>query len=245
MNASLSLTLVSCGVLGFRHGFDYDHIAAITDIASVQKRPSEGMLLGLCYALGHVGTIALLGGAVLLFQRSLPHALDAWAERAVGATLIVLALYVAGSLVRGGPQAAPPSRAALLLRGYRALRRALGGGRQGSPAGAGADIDYTGPIAFCVGVVHGLGAETPSQLALFLLAANLGGTARGIAGMGMFLAGLLAMNTLMSATACGLFRGVAVHPRAMRMVAGVTAAYSFTVGCCFLLGLAGRLPALA
>ena len=32
MNAFLEITLISCAVLGFRHGFDYDHIAAISDI---------------------------------------------------------------------------------------------------------------------------------------------------------------------------------------------------------------------
>ena len=29
---SLQLALLSAAILGFRHGFDYDHIAAITDI---------------------------------------------------------------------------------------------------------------------------------------------------------------------------------------------------------------------
>ena len=34
---SLQLALLSAAILGFRHGFDYDHIAAITDITSVQN----------------------------------------------------------------------------------------------------------------------------------------------------------------------------------------------------------------
>ena len=53
MNAPLEITLISCAVLGFRHGFDYDHIAAISDITSVQEKPSTAMRLGLLYALGH------------------------------------------------------------------------------------------------------------------------------------------------------------------------------------------------
>jgi len=32
LNAPLEITFISCAVLGFRHGFDYDHIAAISDI---------------------------------------------------------------------------------------------------------------------------------------------------------------------------------------------------------------------
>ena len=242
MNASLKLTLLSCAVLGFRHGFDYDHIAAITDITSVQKRVASSMRLGLAYALGHAAMIALLGGVVILFQLSLPQRFDSVAERLVGLTLIVLAIYVLGSLVWGGTERLPPSRAALIMRGYRGMRRHLWP-RAGDLA-VETDANYTVPVAFGIGVIHGLGAETPSQLALFLLAANLGGATRGIAGMGMFLLGLLTMNTLMTASASGVFHGAALSPRVMRFFVGATAIYSFAVGCIFLLGASGRLPAL-
>lgn len=244
MNASLKLTLLSCAVLGFRHGFDYDHIAAITDITSVQRKVSTGMRLGLLYALGHAATIALLGSIVILFQLSLPHQFDSWAERLVGLTLIVLAIYVLGSLVWGDPEAVPPSRAAMLIKGYRRLKRRFQRTALEQAVYEEEDLNYTGPIAFGVGIIHGLGAETPSQLALFLLAANLGGVAKGVAGMSMFLAGLLVMNTLMTASACGLFRGAKLHPNAMRVFIGLTAVYSFVIGCVFLLGFSEHLPAL-
>ena len=246
MNASLKITLISCAILGFRHGFDYDHIAAITDIASVQKRAANAKRLGLLYALGHAIMIALLGSLVILFQLSLPHRLDSWAERLVGLTLILLAIYVMGSLVWGNPHAIPPSRAAIIIRGYRKLRRRFWPriGEAIVESESDEALNYTGPIAFGVGVIHGLGAETPSQLALFLLAANLGGVARGIGGMSMFLAGLLIMNTLMTASASGLFHGAAPHPRAMRVFVGLTAVYSFVVGWVFLLGAAEHLPAI-
>jgi high-affinity nickel permease len=246
MNGSLEITLISCAVLGFRHGFDYDHIAAITDITSVQQKTSSAMRLGLLYAAGHATMIALLGSIVILFQLSLPHRLDSWAERLVGVTLIVLAVYVLGNLAWGSPQAIPPSRGALIIRGFRRLRRRFApkGGDAGIQPEADQTLNYTGPIAFGVGVIHGLGAETPSQIALFLLAANLGGVAKGIGGMAMFLVGLLTMNTLMTASACGLFHRAAPHPRTMRIFVGLTAIYSFIVGCVFLLGSAGRLPAI-
>src|ERR1700722_9241621 len=153
MNAPLEITLISCAVLGFRHGFDYDHIAAISDITSVQQSPSSAMRLGLLYAAGHAAMIALLGSLVILFQLSLPHRLDSWAERLVGLTLIVLAIYVMGSLVWGHPHAIPPSRAALIIRGYRRLRRRFYPVAQGEAfAAKDEDLNYTGPIAFGVGV---------------------------------------------------------------------------------------------
>jgi high-affinity nickel permease len=44
---NLRLALVSAAVLGFRHGLDYDHIAAITDISSVQSKARDAMRYGL------------------------------------------------------------------------------------------------------------------------------------------------------------------------------------------------------
>ena len=246
MSVPLRITLISCAVLGFRHGFDYDHIAAISDITSVQKKASNAMRLGLLYALGHASMIALLGSIVILFQLSLPQRLDSWAERLVGLSLVILAVYVIGSLVWGNPEAQPPSRAALIIRGYRRLCRRFASASVDPAISANAtdNLNYTGPIAFGVGIIHGLGAETPSQLALFLLAANLGGMAKGISGMAMFLTGLLIMNTLMTASASGLFHRAAPHPRTVRICVGLTAFYSFVVGCVFLLGISGDLPTI-
>src|SRR5262249_16078023 len=97
----LQLALFSAAVLGFRHGFDYDHIAAISDITSVQGSPKRAMQLGFLYGLGDAATVALLGSVVILFQMSLPRSIDRIAERLVGLTLIFLGIYVLGSLFRG------------------------------------------------------------------------------------------------------------------------------------------------
>ena len=45
---------------------------------------------------------------------------------------------------------------------------------------------YNGKSVFVIGILHGVGAETPSQLALFFLTANLGGTSRGMLGLAAF-----------------------------------------------------------
>src|SRR5262245_43532589 len=110
--ASLQLALLSAAFLGFRHGFDYDHIAAISDITSVQTTGKKAMRLGLLYALGHAATVAVLGSLVMLFQLSLPPSIDRIAERLVGLTLVILGIYVLGSLLNGNY--APRSRYALL-----------------------------------------------------------------------------------------------------------------------------------
>jgi high-affinity nickel-transport protein len=90
--------------------------------------------------------------------------------------------------------------------------------------------------AFLVGVIHGIGAETPSQIMIFLLAANLGGISEGVLGIAMFVVGMLVMNTLMCAAAAGVFRFSRHEPRAFRWVAGLSAAYSILLGMFFLAG---------
>src|ERR1700728_2954437 len=97
---NLRLALISAAGLGFRHGFDYDHIAAITDISSVQARARDAMRYGLLYVAGHATTIAVLGTLAVTFRISLPAASDRWAERLVGITLLVLGIYVLGTFFR-------------------------------------------------------------------------------------------------------------------------------------------------
>jgi high-affinity nickel permease len=245
---NLRLALLSAAVLGFRHGLDYDHIAAITDISSVQAKPRDAMRYGLLYVTGHATTVGVLGAAAIGFRISLPPSSDRWAERLVGITLVVLGLYVLGTFFHPTHQHAirPRTRITLLANGvlwiYWRLSRVFGGTRVEAPQVF--RDGYGNSSAFIVGVIHGLGAETPTQILLFVMAANLGGTWAGLLGLLMFIVGLLVMNTLMCASAAGLFSSILARPAALRTLTLVTSAYSVIVGTVFLLGAADRLPSL-
>ena len=244
-HTAVFLTLASCALLGFRHGFDYDHIAAITDITSVGEHTSESMRNSLMYALGHAATVALMACAVIFFHLALPQGLDSWMERLVGLTLILLAIYILSKLFTGDRHSLPPARGMLLIRFGQWLFDGAFWPRTSTVTNPRKPVQaYTASAAFGVGIIHGVGAETPSQLTLFLLAANLGGTAKGFLGLGMFLAGLLVMNTLMAASACGVFR-FSARRSTLRVFSGLTAAYSLVIGIVFLFGLSGRLPAIS
>jgi high-affinity nickel permease len=242
MGASLGFVLFSCAFLGFRHGFDYDHIAAITDIAGVKAGMSATMRLGLMYALGHAATVAVLGSVVIGFKLALPEGLDRWAERLVGLTLILLAIYVLMTLVRKRGRELPKSRAAMLIAAGGWMHWKLQTWITGvSTQRRKAQSDVGASTCFGIGIIHGLGAETPSQLALFLLAANLGGMGRGFLGLGFFLLGLLVMNTLMTASAAGVFRVGQTWSGWPPILTGLTAAYSMGIGIVFLFGHASLL----
>lgn len=241
---NLELALLSAAILGLHHGFDYDHIAAITDITSVQQNRSRGMRLGLLYALGHAATVAALGSAVIIFQLSLPRRMDRIAERLVGLTLLLLGIYVLGSLLKGN--SAPRSRFHLMAKAFRWLRWKLKNywHDHEHPAPEDPTWNYSPMSVIMIGIVHGLGAETPSQLMIFFLTANLGGISKGFLGLAMFIAGLLVMNTFMTGLAVGIFGASSRLPRLQFVVTALTAIYSLAVGTIFLLGSSSLLPSL-
>ena len=88
MNWKLDLALISCALLGLRHGFDYDHLAAISDITAVQTSWKQGMRLGITYALGHALTVVTLGALVVMLHVPLPARLDNWTERLAGSLIL-------------------------------------------------------------------------------------------------------------------------------------------------------------
>jgi len=162
----------------------------------------------------------------------------------------VLGIYVLGTFLRPSAHSHTHPRArtriTLLANGalwvYWRLSRIFGGTRVEAPQVF--KDGYGTGSTFLVGVIHGLGAETPTQILLFLMAANLGGTGAGLLGLLMFILGLVAMNTLMCASAAGLFSATFSSPNALRALTLATSAYSIVVGTIFLFGSAGKLPSL-
>ncbi|HXZ13447.1 MAG TPA: hypothetical protein VEG64_13755 [Candidatus Sulfotelmatobacter sp.] len=247
-SVDLGLALTAALMMGLRHGIDYDHIAAISDLSRLEISPRRAMRLGMFYVLGHAATVSVLAAAVIFFQRSLPAGIDRWTERLVGVTLLVLGIYVLATLSRVHSHSGevPVSRFLLLANGARWLIWRVQQVFRRQPIQKPEQITWTSSKtpAFFVGVIHGLGAETPSQLLLFLLAANLGGVARGFLGLGIFLVGLVVMNTVMCASMVGVFRAGAHRPQFARFVTLLTAGYSVVVGGIFLLGSSSVPPPL-
>jgi high-affinity nickel-transport protein len=279
--------LFSAFLFGFRHGIDWDHIAAITDITSSQDDRRSSMLFGTLYALGHALVVFVLGSLAILIGEQLPGAVDEVMGRIVGVTLVVLGVYVIVGVVRHGREFRMRSRWMLVFAGASRMYRRIRPG--GEPAhdhedpvhvhtGAGGSLavaedipvsewhhghhgrpghhhhkhpeadepfaNYGRRTAVAVGMIHGVGAETPTQLLIFLTAAGAGGKLVGEAVLVAFIVGLLASNSLITVGSARGFLRASENWRLYLTVALLTATFSLVIGVLFITGEGSLLPAL-
>lgn len=249
-------------LLGIRHGIDWDHIAAITDIASttttVEATESpqsswarverHALWLSFLYAVGHALVVLALGLAALSFAALLPAWIDPIMERVVGLTLVVLGVWVFYSLVqyaRGRSDFRLQSRWMVVFAGVRHLAGRVRARATGHPHGEQLHVEQYGPrAALGVGMLHGIGAETGSQA---LLIAAVGGAADqglGVAMLLTFTLGLVIANTLIALLASTGFITSARAKPFYLVLGASTGAFSLFLGLAFLLGVGTGLPEL-
>jgi hypothetical protein len=250
--------------LGVRHGIDWDHIAAIADITSTttgaeatapaaRRKPFSfgevelrAVFLASMYALGHAAVVAFLGVLALYFQAILPDWIDPLMERVVGVTLLLLGVWVFYSLYaywRGGADFQLRSRWMLVFaavrHGWHWLRHRVGGHEHKESL----RVDQYGPrTAFGIGMIHGVGAETGSQV---LLIAAIGGAATQGLGTGMmvaFIVGLLISNTVLAFLSATGFISSSRAKALYVTVGAVAGAFSLAIGAYFVLGMGDQLP---
>jgi hypothetical protein len=292
--------------LGIRHGIDWDHIAAITDITSTTAsaglaeaahegqhlaapghahrhggalelrahdagpgaatlapgmavRPSLGrtmfmaeqthaIRLGTLYALGHGLVVVILGLAALAFGALLPAWLDPVMGRIVGVTLVALGLWVVYSIyryARGGESFRLRSRWMLVFHGvrygWRRFQARLHGHEHVEPL----EMSSYGPrTAFGVGMIHGIGAETGSQVLLIAAVGGASSAGLGVPMLAAFVVGLLLSNFAIVIVSSVGFVSSQARERVYVAFGGVAGVFSLVVGAIFLLGLDGGLPDL-
>ncbi|MFN2525803.1 MAG: hypothetical protein ABR505_06010 [Actinomycetota bacterium] len=282
-----TFTLLTIYLVGFRHGFDLDHIAAITDITVASRDRKQALVSATLYALGHALVVFLLGFGVVLLGGRLPAGVDELMGRVIGVTLIGLGVYVLGGLARRGAAFRPTSRGLLLIVALRRAVDVLLGRRESElliehehehshaltsepdhhlephPADdlirvAAADkvatvtkhrhahthrglpppdpfAGYGRAAAFGVGMIHGVGAETPTQLLVLLTAAGVAHIAYGSLVIATFVLGLVSANTVLAvAWAFGKSKHGRV-PRVYTAIAALSGAFSLGLGVSYLL----------
>jgi high-affinity nickel-transport protein len=285
--------------LGIRHGFDWDHLAAITDVTSttataehaelhhetdhaaasrhthahggpaelaaheaaehaehhldaseprLADEQKQAMLLGTLYALGHAAVVAVLGLIALLFGALLPDWVDTVMGPVVGATLVFLGIWVFVSLyqyARHGHEFRLRSRWMLVFDSVRYAWRRFQAWLHGHEHVDPMEMSsYGARTAFGVGMIHGVGAETGTQV---LLIAAIGGASSqglGIPMMIAFIAGLLISNSIVVLITATGFIASRFRERLYVAIGVVAGAFSLVIGTIFLFGLDAQLPSL-
>jgi high-affinity nickel permease len=297
--------LVTALLLGLRHGIDWDHIAAITDITSTtaagesgeagheehhragehdhahggdaelaaHARPAaadaqehshvpvaatragflaeqrEAIWLGSLYALGHALVVAILGAIALLFGTILPDWVDPIMGRIVGITLIVLGVWVFFSLyayARHGTEFRLRSRWMLVFGSVRYAWRWLQARLHGHEHVDPVEMSTYGPrTAFGVGMIHGVGAETGTQVLLIAAIGGASGIGLGIPMMLAFIVGLLITNTLIIVITATGFVASQLRQRLYLAVGVVAGIFSLVIGLLFVFEAESVLPDLS
>lgn len=244
----LGLVVTATG-LGFRHGCDWDHFAAISDLAAAQDSPRKAFGYATCYFAGHGAVLGVLGALAILAGQHVPKSVDHVMERVVGATLCLLGVYVLVSLVRNGRDFRMKSRWMLVFAGVRRVGERVRG-REHAHAHAHSDSpdagfwSYGPATSVAVGALHGIGAETPTQVLLLTAAATAGGAAAGIALLGAFMVGLFLSNSVVGLAVALGFVGASRNFALYAGISILTGGAGLAVGVLLLLGRASLLPAL-
>lgn len=295
--------LVTALVLGLRHGIDWDHLAAITDITSTtsaaeaaeveheedhQQHPAHEhvhggaaelrthaseheqhaphaphtpvkhrsflqlerrpVILGTLYALGHAVVVVALGTVALTVGAQLPDWVDPLMGRVVGITLLLLGIWVFISLysyVRHGTEFRLRSRWMLVFDGVRYGWRRFQAWLHGHEHVEPLEMSSYGPrTAFGVGMIHGVGAETATQVLFIAAIGGAGSIGLGIPMMLAFVVGLVLSNTaivVISASGFLASQGRRQLYVAVGLLAGI---FSLVIGAAFLFGIEDVLPNL-
>jgi high-affinity nickel permease len=269
--------------LGLRHGIDWDHIAAITDITGsvvtsdaseqrygidtrdgyvldrrsttatliqpmaqrkVGRAMRKGAVLATMYALGHGLLVIVLGLLALWLGAVFPDWLDPIMERLVGVTLIILGGWIFYSICRYGRSFQLKSRWMLIFSLVGRAEKILRSRIAGRPIEHSHNAPYALKTAFCIGLIHGIGAETGSQA--ILLAIIAGVTTKLTASLLLlaFTIGVLISNSLIAAILLTGFVSASTRQNIYVLFGLLASFFSLLVGICFVMGQASVLPNL-
>lgn len=211
------LFLFTLFLLGFRHGFDFDHIAAISDITGANKNLRKGFTQSVMYVLGHAFVVLFIGILAIFIGATLPNTYEHAIEILVGLSLIILGLYLFFSLITKREAFVLIGRGGMLISFIEKLIPKKLKASNGL---------YT---AFLVGIIHGIGAETPSQVLLLTLSGTTGKLIGSI-GLLVFILGLVIANTIVSLSALFGYARFLEKPTIRIAIGVLMAVFSFYVG---------------
>ncbi|HYZ77103.1 MAG TPA: hypothetical protein VE596_06970 [Gaiellaceae bacterium] len=186
---SLLLVAVVAVLLGLRHATDPDHVAAVTTlVASSRERATPAAArLGLAWGLGHATMLFVFGLPIVFFHAALPDGVQRFAEAAVGALIVCLALRLLRRWRRGSFHAHAHAHGGS---SHRHLHEHVRSPRHEHP-----HRGRTALGAFAIGLVHGMAGSAGVGI---LLIAGIGSSRLAVLALGLLAAGTAASMTILT-----------------------------------------------
>ena len=104
--------------------------------------------------------------------------------------------------------------------------------------------NYGTGTSLAVGALHGVGAETPTQVIIFVAAAGAGGATAGIVTLAVFLLGLFVANSAIAVASASGFLAATKRFTVYATISVITAVTSLALGVSYLIGVDSWIPAL-
>jgi len=213
-----SLPGIVLGLLvGIRHAFEPDHLAAVGTFVGEHRDGKRGIALGALWGLGHTLSLVVVGIVLAVFGASLPAGLAAGFELAVAVMLVGLGIRAITRAVR--------------VDGIGPIKTHSHGGREHAHADAASHVHIAGRIVLwrplAIGLVHGLAGSGALTALVF---AELPSTALRIGYIALFGLGSIAGMAIATGIAGASLGTFARDPRTRRRLSVVTGAISIAIG---------------
>jgi High-affinity nickel-transport protein len=204
-------------LVGLRHAFEPDHLAAVGTFVAEHRDGRRGALLGALWGLGHTVSLVVVGIVLAVLGASLPANVAAGFELAVAVMLVGLGIRAIARAIRSdGDGPVTTHRHGIVEHAHADASSHVHVGRR---------VVLWRPLA--IGLVHGLAGSGALTALVF---AELSSNASRLGYITLFGIGSIAGMAIATAVAGVSLQALARNARARRRFAIVTGAISITIG---------------
>ncbi|CAM3812781.1 sulfite exporter TauE/SafE family protein [Cytobacillus oceanisediminis] len=212
-------------LIGIRHGLDSDHVAAIADMIGSEGQRNKQLSLGVMYAVGHGAIVLVIGLITLFIGTRLPEEAQLSLEVFVSITLLILGGVILYSIFKNKHEYEFKSRLTIVFEFLSRITEKLGFSEvKASPVSLG----LIG--AFLIGIIHGIGVESPTQVAAITSAVGFNNLSAATAQLVLFVTGLLLSTICITFVISWGFLKSKLRRKLFLILGSVTGIYSIGLG---------------
>nr|WP_263327899.1 High-affinity nickel-transporter [Neobacillus sp. Marseille-Q6967] len=219
-------------MIGMRHGIDGDHVAAIADMVGSEQQKRKQVSLGIMYAIGHGAIVLIIGILSIFIGLELPTTTREFMEILVSLTLIILGGFILYSLLQQRKEYEYKSRLKIVYEGVAKLLAKL---KLGVIQKNVSSMKLGVISAFVIGIIHGIGVESPSQIALLTNAVGLNNVTAATMQLLLFVLGLLISTICITFCLSWGFLQAKLKRQLYMVLGCITGMYSLGLGISMLL----------